>query len=159
LPVSRERHIGCRFRGGIGDGCRESCEGLRRLEEGVCHAAVAGVGRKENRVSARGPGPSCIFQLRSSNAISLGWRVQAGPTEGYQDISNTWLVHAFPSSSPTSPATQSVSHSLSARLTAIPRARIPTGRFSGDGKIRSGPLLGVFGVARLANVGWEGRAG
>jgi hypothetical protein len=66
------------------------------LGEKNAQTAIAGFIAALSRTDLPSPGPSCIFQRRSSNANSLGWRVLAAPAEGYQDISNTWLVHAFP---------------------------------------------------------------
>jgi hypothetical protein len=72
-----------------------------------------------------GPGSSCKLQCRSSNGNNLGWRVRGGPTEGYQGISNTWLVYGYVSSRPLSPATQSVSVRLPAPHVAPAAFQVP----------------------------------
>jgi hypothetical protein len=70
------------------------------------------------------PGPSCVstaLQLKRKRSL---WARFAEANENYHNISNTWLVRGFPSSSPLTPATQSVSRKYAAgRKSTSPRKR------------------------------------
>jgi hypothetical protein len=55
------------------------------------------------------PGPSCVStvpQLKRERSLRARFAEANG---NYHNISNTWLVRGFPSSSPLTPATQSIS--------------------------------------------------
>src|SRR5437588_5359648 len=65
------------------------------------------------------PGPSCVstaLQLKRERSLRARFAEANG---NYHNISNTWLVRGFPSSSPLTPATQSVSVARLSRSRAL----------------------------------------
>jgi hypothetical protein len=100
------------------------------------------------KVFGRNPARAAYPQRRSSNANSLWWRVLAGVDASCDVISNTWLAPGFRSSSPTTPATQSVSSTLlDARHRVAARGMASTDRRSLD-LPRDRPSASRHGPAR-----------
>jgi hypothetical protein len=114
------------------------------------------------------PGPSCVstaLQLKRKRSL---WARFAEANGNYHNISNTWLVRGFPSSSPLTPATQSglyqpgpTSERGLALLSWPPRAVRTATKGPGDGRgenaHRGAARPTLNHILRVLPCGGEGR--